>query len=203
MLKLYFSPGACALASHIALEEAGADYEGVRIDLRQGQQRTPEYLAVNPAGATPALQTDKGVITQNPAILRFVADTHPQAGLAPSGDPFEAARFDAINGWLSSSLHPALGALLFRGLEGEARESALQTALAKLDLAERHYVQGPFVFGDRFTATDGYLSVFARWARQAGILDPARFPKLNALLDAVQARPAVKRVLEKEGVPAA
>lgn len=202
MLKLYFSPGACAMASHIALEEAGAAYEGVKIDLRQGQQKTPEYLAVNPAGVTPALQTDQGVITQNPAILRFVADTHPQAGLAPTGDVFEAARFDAFNGWLSSSLHPALGTLLFRGLEGEAREGALQTALGKLDLAERHYVQGPFVFGERFTASDGYLSVFARWARQAGILDAARFPKLNALLDAVQARPAVQRVLQAEGVPA-
>lgn len=202
MLKLYFSPGACALASHIALEEAGADYEGVKINLRAGEQKTPEYLAVNPAGVTPALATDKGVITQNPAILRFVADTHPQAGLAPNGDAFEAARFDAINGWLSSSLHPALGTLLFRGLEGEAREGALQTALAKLDLAEQHYVQGPFVFGERFSAADGYLSVFARWARQAGILDQARFPKLNALLDAVQDRPAVRRVLEREGIAA-
>lgn len=200
MLKLYFSSGACALASHIALEEAGAAYEAIKIDLRKGEQKTPEYLAVNPAGVTPALATERGVITQNPAILRFVADTHPTAELAPAGDPFEAARFDAVNGWMSSSLHPALGTLLFRGLEGEAREQALQTALAKLDLAERRYVEGPFVFGERYTAADGYLSVFARWARQASILDQNRFPKLNALLDAVQARPAVKRVLEAEGI---
>lgn len=202
MLKLYFSPGACALASHIALEEAGAAYEGVKIDLRKGEQKTPEYLAVNPAGVTPALATAHGVLTQNPAILRYVADTHPDAGLAPTGDAFQAARFDAVNGWMSSSLHPALGTVLFRGLEGEAREAAVQVALGKLDLAERHYVQGPFLFGERFTAADGYLSVFLRWARQAQMLDAQRFPRLNALLDAVQARPAVQRVLEKEGIAA-
>jgi glutathione S-transferase len=79
-LKLYYSPGACALASHIGLEEAGADYQLEKIDLRAGQQKTPEYLAVNPAGSTPALATDQGVLTQNSAILPWVAQQHPGAG---------------------------------------------------------------------------------------------------------------------------
>ena len=98
MLKLFISPGACALASHIALAEAGADFETQVIDLRTGQQRTPEYLAVNPAGSTPALQTDRGVITQNPAILAFVAQTHPDRNLAPIDDPHAFAAFNAFNG---------------------------------------------------------------------------------------------------------
>ena len=113
MLKLFISPGACALASHIALEEAGADFETRVVDLRTGQQRTPEYLAVNPAGSTPALQTDRGVITQNPAILAFVAQTHPDRNLAPIDDPHAFAAFNAFNGFLSSSLHPAIGKVLF------------------------------------------------------------------------------------------
>lgn len=202
MLTLYYSPGACAMASHSALEEAGADFVLEKIDLKSGQQRTPEYLAINPAGATPALNTDKGVITQNAAILSYVADSFPDASLAPVGDPFEMARFNAFNGFLGSSLHPALGKVLFSHppLQGEARDQALDQALAKLDLAEQRLVEGPWVFGARWTLADDYLMVFERWARQARLLDPARYPKLNAHLDAVQQRPAVARMLKAEGL---
>lgn len=202
MLTLYISPGACAMASHSALEEAGADYATEVIDLRSGQQRTPGYLAINPAGATPALKTDKGVITQNAAILTFVAETFPDAGLAPLDDPFEMARFNGFNGFLGSSLHPALGKVLFSRppLDGDAKDEAVQFALGKLDLAEQHLVEGPWVFGDRWTLADDYLMVFERWARQTGLLDKARYPKLNAHLDGVQARPAVVRMLKAEGL---
>lgn len=201
MLKLYYSPGACALASHIALEEAGAEYESQPIDLRKGEQKTPEYLAINPAGVTPALQTDRGVVTQNAAILAYVAELYPEANLAPT-DPFERARFNAFNGYLGSSLHPALGRLLFSRppLEGQAKDDARDMALSKLQLVEDTMLEGPFVFGQGFTAADGYLSVFSRWARQAHLLDADRFPKLNAHLDRVQSREAVQRVLQAEGV---
>jgi glutathione S-transferase len=202
MLTLYYSPGACAMASHSALEEAGADFALEKIDLKKGEQRTPEYLAVNPAGSTPALKTDKGVITQNAAILTFVAETYPNAGLAPVDDPFEMARFNAFNGFLGSSLHPALGKVLFSHppLQDETKDQAMDQALAKLDLAEQHLVEGPWVFGERWTLADDYLMVFERWARQARLLDPARYPKLNAHLDAVQSRPAVARMLKSEGL---
>lgn len=204
MLKLYYSPGACAIASHIGLEEAGVDYEVEKIDLRAGQQRTPEYLAINPAGVTPALATSQGVITQNSAILAYVAQTHPQAGLADLDDPFAFARLQAFNGWLASSLHPAIGKALFSRppLEGEAKDEAVKIALEKYDLAENHLLAGPWVMGEDHSMADGYLMVFTRWARQAGLLDAARFPKLNAHLDRVQARPAVQRVLAAEGIAA-
>lgn len=202
MLKLYYSPGACAMASHAALEEAEAPHELVRIDLKQGEQRTPEYLAVNPAGVTPALAADHGVLTQNAAILAYVAQTFPHAGLAPLDDPFEFARFNAFNGFLASSLHPAIGKVLFARppLEGEARDQALEQALAKYQLVEDHLLEGPWVFGEAWSLADAYLMVFTRWARQAGLLDKARFPKLNAHLDVVQARPAVARMLKAEGL---
>lgn len=201
MLKLYYSPGACALASHIAFEEAGASYEGVKIDLKKGEQRTPEYLAVNPAGVTPALETDQGVLTENSVIMTWVANLYPDKNLVP-GDAFERARMEAFNAWAGSSLHPALGRLLFSRppLEGEAKEAALQNALAKLDLAEQHLLKGPFVMGDQYTVADGYLSVFTRWTRQAGLLERERYPKLNAHLDVVQARPAVVRALKAQGI---
>ena len=204
MLKLCGDLGACAMAAHIGLGEAGADYEIWQTDLRACQQPTPEYLAINPAGVTPALQTSEGVITQNAAILAYAAQTHPQAGLADLKDPFTFARMQAVNGWLASSLHPAIGKALFSKppLEGEAKEEAVKIALEKYDLAENHVLTGTWVMGEDYSMADGYLMVFTRWARQAGLLDKTRFPKLNDHLDRVQARPAVQRVLEAEGIPA-
>lgn len=202
MLKLYYSPGACALASHIAFEEAGADYEGVKIDLKAGEQKTPRYLSINPAGVTPALETDEGVLTENAVIMPWIADRHPDKNLVPQ-DAFQRAKMDSFNGWAGSSLHPALGRLLFgkpKPPEGEAREQALSVVKDKLALAEEHLLKGPFVMGEQYTVADGYLSVFTRWSRQAGILDADVYPKLNAHLDAVQARPAVKRALKAQGI---
>ena len=157
---------------------------------------------MNPAGVTPALMTDRGVITENVAILAFLAQTFPNADLAPIDDPFAFARFNAFNGWLGSSLHPAMGRLLFSRppLEGEAREAARKTVLDKLTLAETHLVEGPWVFGEMWTLSDGYLSVFARWARQADLLDKHDYPRLNAHLDLVQSRDAVKRALKAQGI---
>ena len=203
MLKLFISPGACAMASHLALEEAGADYETQVVNLRAGEQRAPAYLAINPAGSTPALQTDHGVITQNAAIIGWAAATWPEKKLAPT-DAFGLARFNAFNGFLSSSVHPALGNVLFShpALEGGARDEAVNHALSKLQLVEDHFLEGPWVFGETWTLSDAYLMVFERWARGAGLLDQARFPKLNAHLDAVQARPATMAMLKAEGLAA-
>ncbi|MFN4295604.1 MAG: glutathione S-transferase family protein [Brevundimonas sp.] len=201
MVKLYYSPGACALASHIAFEEAGADYEAVKIDLKAGEQKTPEYLAVNPAGVTPALETDQGVLTENAVIMPWIADRHPEKNLVPA-EPFARARMNAFNGWAAASLHPALSRLMFSRppVEGDAKEAALKVVNDKLTLAEQHLLKGPFVMGDQYTVADGYLSVFTRWCRQAGILDEGRYPKLNAHLDQVQARPAVQRALKAQGI---
>lgn len=202
MLKLYYSAGACALASHIALEETGADYEIEHIDLRKGEQRSPAYLTINPAGSTPALLTAEGVLTENAVIMDHVARTHPDAGLVPDPASFAWCRLQSLNGWLASSLHPAIGRLLFSRppLDGEVRAAQAELALGKFDIVEQHLLTGPWAMGDHYTVADGYLSVFTRWARQAGILHLSRFSRSNEHLDRVQARPAVQRVLAAEGL---
>lgn len=204
MLKLYYSPGACAMASHIALEEAGADYEAIKIDLKTGEQKTPEYLAINPAGVTPALVTDEGVLTENLVIMGYVAQTHPEAKLADTRSSFHFGKMQSFNGFLGASLHPAISRALFARplLEGEAKAAAMEAALVKYRLVEDALFKGPWVMGEAYTIADGYLSVFTRWGRQAGFLDAARFPKLNDHLDRIQARPAVQRVLIAEGLSA-
>ena len=97
MWKLYYAADTCALASHIALREAGATFEPVRLAFRTDDQRKPEYLAINPKGRVPTLVTDEGVLTETPAILAFVAQSFPRARLAPLGDPFAFAQAQAFN----------------------------------------------------------------------------------------------------------
>src|ERR1700730_12590888 len=104
MLELFYSPGSCALASHSALEEAGAEYTVARVNFSSAEQRSPEYLAVNPKGRGPALVTDAGILTETPAILAYIAQCYPQAKLAPLDDPFAFARMQAFNSYLCSTV---------------------------------------------------------------------------------------------------
>src|SRR3954451_20218467 len=107
MLKLYYAPGTCALASHIALEEAGASYETVRLSLKNEDQKKPEYLKINPKARVPSLVTHRGIITETPALLIYIAQTHPAAKLAPLDDPFALARVQSFNSYLCSTVHVA------------------------------------------------------------------------------------------------
>ncbi len=198
-LKLFYSPGACALASHIALEESGLAFDLQKVDLRQGEQKTPDYLAVNPAGSTPALVTDEGVLTENLVIMAWTAQSAPH--LAPAPTTFAYWKMQSLVGFLGSSLHPAISRVLFARppLEGEARSAALDYALAKYAIVEDSLYKGPWAMGETYTVADGYLYVFCRWVKAGGLLVADRFPKLNAHIDAMQARPAVQRALATEG----
>ena len=107
MFKLFWARRSCALASHIALEEVGAKYTIQRIDFTTDEQRSAEYLAINPKGRVPALMTDRGILVETPAILAFIAQSFPEADLAPLDDPFAFAEVQAFNSYLCSTLHVA------------------------------------------------------------------------------------------------
>ena len=152
MIRLFYSLGSCSLASHIALEEAGADYEAIRMDVRKWDQRKPEYLAINPKGRVPALATDRGVLTENTAILAWVAQAHPQAGLMPS-DPWDFAQAQAFNGYLASTVHVAHAhRLAGHQLEAEGagldafHSPALEAGAVRRGLARRHSRRGVVEF---------------------------------------------------------
>jgi glutathione S-transferase len=203
MLKLFYAPGSCALAPHIALEEAGAKYEAVRVDLRAKEQRKPEYLAINPKGRVPALVTDKGVLTENPAILAFVAQSFPEARLAPLDDAFAFAQVQAFNSYLCATAHVA-HAHLNRGYRW-ADDSAAIAAMGKkapqsvgecFELIEREMLAEPWVMGGRYTICDPYLFTLARWLEDDGV-DPARFPRVRDHRQRMSERPAVHVVLAK------
>ena len=207
MLKLFYAPGACSLASHIALEEAGVDYEIARLDLAKGDQAKPEYKAVNPKGKVPALATDRGVLTENPAILAYIAQSYPAAALAPT-DPFAFAEFQAFNMWLSSSVHVIFGHAFRPGRWADGDEAAAAIKAKVPHSLEEQFAQvedrladgRPWVHGEAFTASDGYLLVFSRWFARDGMGDWRRFERVSAHRERVQARPAVRKVLAEEGL---
>jgi glutathione S-transferase len=201
MMKLFHAWGSCSLAVLIALEEAGADYELVLMSTRDGDQRKAEYLAVNPKGRVPALVTDRGILTETPAILAFIAQSFPQAGLAPLDDPFAFARMQAFNNYLCATVHVA-HAHKHRGYRWADQASSFEDMTAKVAaneidcfrLIEAEYLQGPWVMGERFSVADGYLFTLADWLEGDGV-DPKQFPKVHAHRERTRARPAVRKVL--------
>lgn len=201
MLKLYYAAGTCALAPHIALEEAGAVYDTARLDFRQNDQRKPDYLAINPKGRVPSLATAQGVLTETPAILAYIAQRFPAAHLAPVDDAFAFAQVQAFNSYLSSTLHVAHAHRL-RGHRWADDPAAIQAMKQKVPesvgdafkLLEATMFKGPWVMGERYTVCDPYLFTVARWMEGDGV-DPAQFPALLAHRQRMAERPAVVRAL--------
>lgn len=207
MLKLFYSPGAISLAAHIALEEAGAPYELVRVDFKARQQRSADYLAINPQGRVPALATGEGVLTETPAILVYVAEAFRQAGLAPD-DPWCFARMLSVISYVASTVHVD-NAHINRGYRwaddpdaiADMRRKAPAVMAADLRLLEDRIGRGPWVLGEQYSVADAHLFVMTWWAEPDGV--PLKdFPNLRAHLDRMQARPAVLRVLAQEGLSA-
>ena len=203
MLTLYFATGSCALASHIALEEAGATYKAERMVLKNNEQRRPEYLKINPKGRVPALVTDHGTLTETPAILAFIAQSFPAAKLIPA-DPWSFAQVQSFNSYLCSTVHVA-HAHGGRGTRWADDPVALEAMKKKVTqnmadcfaLIEREMVRGPWVLGETYSIADPYLYTISGWLK-ADSVEVAQFAKVSAHRAKMEARPAVQRVLAVE-----
>src|SRR5882757_9504700 len=204
MPKLYYAPGTCALASHIALAETGAPYTTERLDFKTNQQNSPEYLKINPKGRVPTLVTDRGVLTETPAILAYIAQTFPQAKLAPLDDAFAFAKVQAFNSYLCSTV-PVAHAHKGRGYRWATEETSFadmkrmipKTMAANFDLIERDMLKGPWVMGESYTVCDAYLYTLTLWLDGDGV-DIATLPKVKAHRAAMEQRPAVQKVLAEQ-----
>jgi glutathione S-transferase len=203
-LKLFYSPGACSLVAHIALEEAGAEFEAMRVMLANGEQMRPEYLAINPHARVPALVTDQGVITENVAILNYVADRFGAEGSVPRGDPFTAARCNALLGWFASSVHIAFAEIFRPGrfVADESLHDAVKAGGRAALLGHFDEIEGmsgeEWLVGG-FRAADSYLLTFFRWARNLGF-EVSAYPRWAALAARALDRPAVSRAIADEGL---
>jgi glutathione S-transferase len=204
MNKLFYAPHTCALASHIALEEVAADYDLARIDIDANDHRKPEYLAINPKGRVPTLLTERGILTETPAILVFIAQSFPQARLAPVEDPFAFARIQEFNSYLCATAHVA-HAHRMRGARWVDDASAIAAMQRKVPqnvsecfgLIEQNMLRGPWVMGDSYTICDAYLFTLAQWLEADGV-DLSALPKVSEHRRLVSQRPATMRAIAAE-----
>jgi glutathione S-transferase len=209
MLKLFYMTGACSVVPHIVLEEAGIDYEPVLVDFRNGDQIKPEYLAINPKGRVPAIATERGVLTEVPAILGYIARTYPDTGLAPLSDPFAFAEMQAFHMYIATTIH-----VTYRQIsrpeafaDGETAKIALKAKVPEaankyFSVIEQQLADGrSWVHGENYSMSDPYLFVFASYLERGDRGDPELFPHIRAHRLRVLERPAVRRVLTQEGLP--
>lgn len=199
---LYHATGTCAQAVHIALLESGAPFELAWLDFEAQQQRQPEYLKLNPKGRVPALVTPRGLLTEVPALLIYVAQSVPGAGLAPLDDAFELARLQSFNSYLASTVHVA-HAHRRRGSRWSDEPEAIAAMQRKVaqnmvdcfDYIEREWLAaGPWLLGERYSVGDPYLFTVGGWLEGDGV-DVSRFPRLLSHRERMLARPAVQAAL--------
>jgi len=206
LLTLYYAAHTCSLATHIVLEEVGADYSTARIDFGSAQQRSPEYMKVNPKARVPALVTERGILTETPAMLAFVAQSFPASDLALMGDPFAFAQVQAFNSYLCSHLHVA-HAHRMRGSRWVDADDAHSIAAMQrkvpesvggaFELIDREMLKGPWVMGERYTICDPYLFTLAQWLEADGV-DPTRIPKVVDHRRRMSERPGVRKAIAEE-----
>lgn len=207
MYTLYFSPGACSMASHIILEEAGADYETKLISLPKGEQRTEAYLKINPHGKVPSLDIDGKIVTENAAILPLLSREFPQSNLLP-GDSMEQARCMEILGWFGTTVHaayrPAGRPERLAGSTdvGEAaldaiRQTGRDAFWAGLEEIDAMLEGKEFVMGSQFTLVDPYALVFYGWGINLD-MPMGDLKNYTAFKDRMLQRPGVRKVLEDE-----
>ncbi len=202
-MKLYTKPGACSTACHISLHWSGAAF-GVQV-LTAEEMKAPAYLAINPAGAVPALEDGDFVLTQNAAIVGYIADLNPAAGLAGDGSPRQRAEANRWLAFCNADLHPAFHPLFGpAGFIGDESQFDALKAAARLRLrglyerAERQLEGREWIAGFRSYA-DPYLYITLRWAARTGV-DLSGFDNLAAFVQRMEADAGVQAALKAEGL---
>lgn len=201
MLKLYFSKGTAALAVHITLNETGADFEAIEIDVNAHEQRSAEYLSINPKGRVPTLVTDHGILTETPAILAYLAQVHPKKNLARIDDPFTFARIQSLNSYFCSTVHIA-HAHKGRGTRWTNDAAAIAAMQASVTdnmtncfrLIENELIEGPWALGEHYSIADPYLFTVTRWAIKDDV-DIDQFPLVARHFKLMSQRLAVQTTM--------
>jgi glutathione S-transferase len=203
-LRFYYAPHTCSLASHIALEEAGAAYEAIRLSFATEDQRKPEYLAINPKARVPTLVTPHGVLTETPALLLYIAQSYPKAALAPFAEPFTLAEAQAFNSYLCSTVHIAHAHRMrgYRWADDAAAHAAMKKKVPQsvgdaFALIENGMLRGPWVMGDTYSICDPYLFTLAQWLEADGV-DTRLLPRVMEHRRRMAERPVVQKVIKDE-----
>lgn len=199
-MKLYYAPGACSMAPHIVLREAGLKFDLEKVDLAAKKTESGEdYLAVNPKGYVPALKLDDGtVLTEASVICQYIADLRPRRGLAPKPKTPERYKLMEWLNFTSSEIHKGLGDFFNPKMTPEWREAKLERLGKRFDYLDRALGVNPHVMGE-FSIADAYLFTVLNWTNRLQV-DISKWPNIQAFVARVAARPAVKKAMKAEGL---
>lgn len=200
-MKLYFSPGACSLSPHIALQEAGLAYTTEKVDLRSKQTASgADYLEINPRGYVPALQLDNGqVLTEGPAIVQYIADQAKDKQLAPAAGSADHYHLLERLNFISAEIHKGFGPLFNPASTDDTKEQARANLSKRFGQAENLLKGHDYLVGDKFSVADGYLFTLLNWTTKVGP-DMGAWPELKAFHARIGARPAVQQAMRDEGL---
>ncbi len=201
-MKLYYAPGACSLATHILLREAGLPFDLEKVDIRnKTTERGEDWIGLNPKGYVPALRLDDGyVLTENVVLHGYVADAQPASKLAPAHGTKERLKQDELAVYISTEIHKGYGALFNPAIADDARKAAIDKLASRYTLIEKLLSDGrTYLTGDTFATVDAYLFTVTNWSSNLKV-DLSAFPKLMAYQGRVAARPAVQAALVAEGL---
>ena len=206
MIALYFSPGSASLCVHWMLLELGRPFELRRVDLAAGEQRSPDYLGLNPAGVVPTLVMDGEAFVESSALLLMLADRHPDAGLLPPTGTSGRARAYQWTVLMANALQPAFRHWFYPNeAAGDASADAAKAhAQARIEAffgrVDAHLAaRGPYLLGERLSAPDFFLAMLCRWSRN--MPEPAtEWPALRRFVDRMRARPSFKALCDAEAL---
>jgi len=198
-MKLYYSPGACSLAPHIAMRELGIPVDLMKVDLKAKQYEGGDYKQVNAKGYVPAVETPAGVLTEAPVILQYLADQKPEAGLAPKpGDPARYKLQEMLN-FITSEMHKGMGAFFSPAMNDGWRQATTERLGLRCDWLAKQLEGKQYLMGDKFSVADAYLFTILNWAPIVKF-DLSRWPAITEYHKRVGARPKVQETLKAEGL---
>jgi glutathione S-transferase len=200
-MKLYYAPGACSLAPHIVAHETGIALDLEKVDTKtKALASGGDFRNINPKGYVPALRLDDGsILTEGPVVSQYLADLHPESGLAPLAGSLERYRLLEWLGYINSEIHKNYSALFDPTTRQETRQEKTDYLRKRYDLIEQRLATNSFLLGERYTIADIYLFVVTNWSRVVK-MDLSDFPNLLAFQKRVVARPAVQAALKAEGL---
>jgi glutathione S-transferase len=200
-MKLYYLTGACSLASNIALREAGLKFELVKVDRHTRKAADGhDYNEINPKGYVPALVLDNGeTLTENVAVLQYIADHSPASKLAPAAGTMERHRLVEWLAFVSSEIHKSFSPLFREDATDATKQYTLANLTRRLDHLNRMLANKTFLMGEQFTVADCYLFTVLSWSPHVK-LDLGKWPELKRYVDRIAARPHVIEALKSEGL---
>ncbi len=200
-MKLYYAPGACSLASHIALHETGLAFEIEKVDFATKKTASgKDFNQVNPKGYVPAIKLNDGsVLTEGGAILQYIADQQPDSGLAPKAGTMERYRLQEWLTFIGTEIHKTFSPLFNKSAAEEVKNNARNLLTKRLGYVETQLANKPYLMGDKFSVADAYLFTVVNWSNFTGF-DLGPFPKLKEYMARVAARPKVQAAMQAEGL---